>query len=168
MSNRPVLSAIHLHSCLGTYVGARTRPHLVVTRAGPAAPHPASHSPIPAWLCHPGGIFGIIPPPYTPEGHDDGIPDTGALLPLDKALQGMLEQLTCCCETEQLPCPRRWIRILAEGDKLPCRCPSTTTPPWTVYVVRLGGSCRRGAHSPWRAKAFAGQGKWPAGHSSAS
>ena len=25
--------------------------------------------------------------------------DTGALLPLDKALQGMLEQLSCCCET---------------------------------------------------------------------
>jgi hypothetical protein len=69
--------------------------------------------------------------------------DTGALLPLDKALQGMLEQLTCCCETERLP------RIQAL-DWIPAEISSPSSSPLRQRrhgrLCRApGGSRRRGA-----------------------
>lgn len=69
--------------------------------------------------------------------------DTGALLPLDKALQGMLEQLTCCCETEQLPLPQALDRILAEEISSPSSSPFDNAA-MDGYAVRLADR-RRGA-----------------------
>ncbi|MGS3151544.1 molybdopterin molybdotransferase MoeA [Aeromonas sanarellii] len=92
--------------------------------------------------------------------------DTGALLPLDKALQGMLEQLTCCCETEQLPLPQALDRILAEEISSPLSVPPFDNAAMDGYAVRLSdlAAC---TPLPVAGKAFAGQpyeGEWPAGH----
>ncbi len=92
--------------------------------------------------------------------------DTGALLPLDKALQGMLEQLTCCCETEQLPLPQALDRILAEEISSPLSVPPFDNAAMDGYAVRLAdlAAC---TPLPVAGKAFAGQpydGEWPAGH----
>ena len=92
--------------------------------------------------------------------------DTGALLPLDKALQGMLEQLTCCCETEQLPLPQALDRILAEEISSPLSVPPFDNAAMDGYAVRLA-DLAAGAPLPVAGKAFAGQpyeGEWPAGH----
>lgn len=92
--------------------------------------------------------------------------DTGALLPLDKALQGMLEQLTCCCETEQLPLPQALDRILAEEISSPLSVPPFDNAAMDGYAVRLA-DLAAGTPLPVAGKAFAGQpydGEWPAGH----
>ncbi|TFF75041.1 molybdopterin molybdotransferase [Aeromonas taiwanensis] len=92
--------------------------------------------------------------------------DTGALLPLDKALQGMLEQLTCCCETEQLPLPQALDRILAEEISSPLSVPPFDNAAMDGYAVRLT-DLAAGTPLPVAGKAFAGQpydGEWPAGH----
>ncbi|WP_324050491.1 molybdopterin molybdotransferase MoeA [Aeromonas caviae] len=92
--------------------------------------------------------------------------DTGALLPLDKALQGMLEQLTCCCETEQLPLPQALDRILAEEISSPLFVPPFDNAAMDGYAVRLA-DLAAGVPLPVAGKAFAGQpyeGEWPAGH----
>ncbi len=92
--------------------------------------------------------------------------DTGALLPLDKALQGMLEQLTCCCDTEQLPLPQALDRILAEEISSPLSVPPFDNAAMDGYAVRLA-DLAAGAPLPVAGKAFAGQpyeGEWPAGH----
>jgi molybdopterin biosynthesis enzyme len=77
--------------------------------------------------------------------------DTGALLPLDKALQGMLEQLTCCCETEQLPLPQALDRILAEEISSPLSVPPFDNAAMDGYAVRLAIS-PPAPRSPWRAR----------------
>ena len=82
--------------------------------------------------------------------------DTGALLPLDKALQGMLEQLTCCCETEQLPLPQALDRILAEEISSPLSVPPFDNAAMDGYAVRLA-DLAAGAPLPVAGKAFAGQ-----------
>ena len=92
--------------------------------------------------------------------------DTGALLPLDKALQGMLEQLSCCCDTEQLPLPQALDRILAEEISSPLSVPPFDNAAMDGYAVRLA-DLAAGAPLPVAGKAFAGQpyeGEWPAGH----
>lgn len=92
--------------------------------------------------------------------------DTGALLPLDKALQGMLEQLTCCCETERLPLPQALDRILAEEISSPLFVPPFDNAAMDGYAVRLA-DLAAGVPLPVAGKAFAGQpyeGEWPAGH----
>ncbi|MFQ2099865.1 molybdopterin molybdotransferase MoeA [Aeromonas sanarellii] len=92
--------------------------------------------------------------------------DTGALLPLDKALQGMLEQLSCCCETERLPLPQALDRILAEEISSPLSVPPFDNAAMDGYAVRLA-DLAVGAPLPVAGKAFAGQpyeGEWPAGH----
>ena len=92
--------------------------------------------------------------------------DTGALLPLDKALQGMLEQLTCCCETEQLPLPQALDRILAEEISSPLSVPPFDNAAMDGYAVRLA-DLAAGAPLPVAGKAFAGppyEGEWPVGH----
>ena len=92
--------------------------------------------------------------------------DTGALLPLDKALQGMLEQLSCCCETERLPLPQALDRILAEEISSPLSVPPFDNAAMDGYAVRLA-DLAAGAPLPVAGKAFAGQpyqGEWPAGH----
>ncbi|MCO4205336.1 molybdopterin molybdotransferase MoeA [Aeromonas taiwanensis] len=92
--------------------------------------------------------------------------DTGALLPLDKALQGMLEQLSCCCETEQLPLPQALDRILAEEISSPLSVPPFDNAAMDGYAVRLA-DLAAGTPLPVAGKAFAGQpydGEWPAGH----
>lgn len=92
--------------------------------------------------------------------------DTGALLPLDKALQGMLEQLTCCCETERLPLPQALDRILAEEISSPLFVPPFDNAAMDGYAVRLADLAAR-VPLPVAGKAFAGQpyeGEWPAGH----
>lgn len=92
--------------------------------------------------------------------------DTGALLPLDKALQGMLEQLSCRCETEQLPLPQALDRILAEEISSPLSVPPFDNAAMDGYAVRLA-DLAAGAPLPVAGKAFAGQpyeGEWPTGH----
>ncbi|MFQ2210158.1 molybdopterin molybdotransferase MoeA [Aeromonas caviae] len=92
--------------------------------------------------------------------------DTGALLPLDKALQGMLEQLTCCCETERLPLPQALDRILAEEISSPLFVPPFDNAAMDGHAVRLA-DLAAGVPLPVAGKAFAGQpyeGEWPAGH----
>ncbi len=92
--------------------------------------------------------------------------DIGALLPLDKALQGMLEQLSCCCETERLPLPQALDRILAEEISSPLSVPPFDNAAMDGYAVRLA-DLAAGVPLPVAGKAFAGQpyeGEWPAGH----
>lgn len=92
--------------------------------------------------------------------------DTVALLPLGDALQGMLDQLACCCDTEQLPLPEALDRILAQEIASPLSVPPFDNSAMDGYAVRLSDLA---AGSPLKVagKAFAGQpyqGAWPAGH----
>lgn len=91
---------------------------------------------------------------------------TGALLPLSDALQGMLDQLACCCDTEQLPLPRALDRILAEDIASPLSVPPFDNSAMDGYAVRLA-DLAAGTPLKVAGKAFAGQpyeGDWPAGH----
>lgn len=92
--------------------------------------------------------------------------DTGALLPLSDALQGMLDQLACCCDSEQLPLPEALDRILAEEIVSPLSVPPFDNSAMDGYAVRLA-DLAAGAPLAVAGKAFAGQpyqGDWPAGH----
>lgn len=92
--------------------------------------------------------------------------DTGTLLPLSDALQGMLDQLACCCDTEQLPLPQALDRILAEDIASPLSVPPFDNSAMDGYAVRLT-DLAAGAPLKVAGKAFAGQpyeGEWPAGH----
>ena len=66
----------------------------------------------------------------------------------------MLEQLTCCCETERLPLPQALDRILAEEISSPLR-PPFDNAAMDGYAVP-GGSAA-GVPLPVAGKAFAGQ-----------
>ncbi|MVG15084.1 molybdopterin molybdotransferase MoeA [Aeromonas jandaei] len=92
--------------------------------------------------------------------------DTSGLLPLSDALQGMLEQLACCCDSEQLPLPQALGRILASDIASPLAVPPFDNSAMDGYAVRLADLA---ACIPliMAGKAFAGQpyqGEWPAGH----
>ncbi|MCH7370626.1 molybdopterin molybdotransferase MoeA [Aeromonas sp. MR16] len=92
--------------------------------------------------------------------------DTVALLPLGDALQGMLDQLACCCDTEQLPLPQALDRILAQDITSPLSVPPFDNAAMDGYAVRLA-DLAAGAPLKVAGKAFAGQpyqGEWPAGH----
>ncbi len=92
--------------------------------------------------------------------------DTVALLPLGDALQGMLDQLACCCDTEQLPLPQALDRILAQDITSPLSVPPFDNAAMDGYAVRLA-DLAAGAPLAVAGKAFAGQpyqGEWPAGH----
>ena len=92
--------------------------------------------------------------------------DTSALLPLSDALQGMLEQLACCCDSEQLPLPQALGRILASDIASPLAVPPFDNSAMDGYAVRLA-DLAAGIQLIMAGKAFAGQpyqGEWPAGH----
>ncbi|MFQ1786606.1 molybdopterin molybdotransferase MoeA [Aeromonas veronii] len=92
--------------------------------------------------------------------------DTSGLLPLSDALQGMLEQLACCCDSEQQPLPEALGRVLASDIASPLAVPPFDNSAMDGYAVRLSDLASR---TPliMAGKAFAGQpyqGEWPAGH----
>ncbi|MFQ2084145.1 molybdopterin molybdotransferase MoeA [Aeromonas veronii] len=92
--------------------------------------------------------------------------NTSGLLPLSYALQGMLEQLACCCDSEQLPLPKALGRVLASDIASPLAVPPFDNSAMDGYAVRLADLAR---DTPliMAGKAFAGQpyqGEWPAGH----
>ncbi|MEE1953384.1 molybdopterin molybdotransferase MoeA [Aeromonas sp. 75A] len=92
--------------------------------------------------------------------------DTSGLLPLSDALQGMLEQLACCCDSEQLPLPEALGRVLACDIASPLAVPPFDNSSMDGYAVRLG-DLASGTPLIMAGKAFAGQpyqGEWPAGH----
>lgn len=92
--------------------------------------------------------------------------DTSGLLPLSDALQGMLEQLACCCDSEQLPLPEALGRVLASDIASPLAVPPFDNSAMDGYAVRLG-DLASGTPLIMAGKAFAGQpyqGEWPAGH----
>lgn len=92
--------------------------------------------------------------------------DTSGLLPLSDALQGMLEQLACCCDSEQLPLPQALGRILASNIASPLAVPPFDNSAMDGYAVRLA-DLAAGIPLIMAGKAFAGQpyqGEWPAGH----
>lgn len=92
--------------------------------------------------------------------------DTSGLLPLSDALQGMLEQLTCCCDSEQLPLPEALGRVLASDIASPLAVPPFDNSAMDGYAVRLE-DLASGTPLIMAGKAFAGQpyhGEWPAGH----
>nr|WP_201929382.1 molybdopterin molybdotransferase MoeA [Aeromonas jandaei] len=92
--------------------------------------------------------------------------DTSGLLPLSDALQGMLEQLACCCDSEQLPLPQALGRILASDIASPLAVPPFDNSAMDGYAVRLA-DLSAGIPLIMAGKAFAGQpyqGEWPAGH----
>ncbi|NJI22372.1 molybdopterin molybdotransferase MoeA [Aeromonas veronii] len=92
--------------------------------------------------------------------------DTSGLLPLSDALQGMLEQLTCCCDSEQLPLPEALGRVLASDIASPLAVPPFDNSAMDGYAVRLA-DLASGTPLIMAGKAFAGQhyhGEWPAGH----
>ncbi|MGH1410922.1 MAG: molybdopterin molybdotransferase MoeA [Aeromonas sp.] len=92
--------------------------------------------------------------------------DTSGLLPLSDALQGMLEQLACCCDSEQLPLPEALGRILANNIASPLAVPPFDNSAMDGYAVRLA-DLATGTPLIMAGKAFAGQpyqGEWPAGH----
>ncbi|MBL0625610.1 molybdopterin molybdotransferase MoeA [Aeromonas jandaei] len=92
--------------------------------------------------------------------------DTSGLLPLSDALQGMLEQLACCCDSEQLPLPQALGRILASDIASPLAVPPFDNSAMDGYAVRLA-DLAAGIPLIMAGKAFAGQpyqGEWPAGH----
>lgn len=92
--------------------------------------------------------------------------DTSGLLPLSDALQGMLEQLACCCDSEQLPLPEALGRVLACDIASPLAVPPFDNSAMDGYAVRLG-DLASGTPLIMAGKAFAGQpyqGEWPAGH----
>ena len=92
--------------------------------------------------------------------------DTSGLLPLSDALQGMLEQLTSCCYSEQLPLPEALGRVLASDIASPLAVPPFDNSAMDGYAVRLS-DLTAGTPLIMAGKAFAGlpyQGEWPAGH----
>ncbi|WP_321149802.1 molybdopterin molybdotransferase MoeA [Aeromonas jandaei] len=92
--------------------------------------------------------------------------DTSGLLPLSDALQGMLEQLACCCDSEQLPLPQALGRILASDIASPLAVPPFDNSAMDGYAVRLA-DLAAGIPLIMAGKAFAGQpyqGEWPASH----
>lgn len=92
--------------------------------------------------------------------------DTSGLLPLSDALQGMLEQLACCCDSEQLPLPEALGRVLASDIASPLAVPPFDNSAMDGYAVRLA-DLASGTPLIMAGKAFAGQpyqGEWPAGH----
>ncbi|MGN5050082.1 molybdopterin molybdotransferase MoeA [Aeromonas veronii] len=92
--------------------------------------------------------------------------DTSGLLPLSDALQGMLEQLACCCDSEQLPLPEAFGRVLASDIASPLAVPPFDNSAMDGYAVRLS-DLTAGTPLIMAGKAFAGQpyqGEWPAGH----
>ena len=92
--------------------------------------------------------------------------DTSGLLPLSDALQGMLEQLACCCDTEQLALPDALGRVLACDIASPLAVPPFDNSAMDGYAVRLA-DLASGTQLIMAGKAFAGQpyqGEWPAGH----
>ncbi|MGN5114750.1 molybdopterin molybdotransferase MoeA [Aeromonas jandaei] len=92
--------------------------------------------------------------------------DTSGLLPLSDALQGMLEQLACCCDSEQLPLPQALGRLLASDIASPLAVPPFDNSAMDGYAVRLA-DLAAGIPLIMAGKAFAGQpyqGEWPAGH----
>lgn len=92
--------------------------------------------------------------------------DTSGLLPLSDALQGMLEQLACCCDSEQLPLPEALGRVLACDIASPLAVPPFDNSAMDGYAVRLS-DLTAGTPLIMAGKAFAGQpyqGEWPAGH----
>lgn len=92
--------------------------------------------------------------------------DTSGLLPLSDALQGMLEQLACCCDSEQLPLPEALGRVLASDIASPLAVPPFDNSAMDGYAVRLT-DLTAGTPLIMAGKAFAGQpyqGEWPAGH----
>ncbi|MGR1252595.1 molybdopterin molybdotransferase MoeA [Aeromonas veronii] len=92
--------------------------------------------------------------------------DTSGLLPLSDALQGMLEQLACCCDSEQLPLPEALGRVLASDIASPLAVPPFDNSAMDGYAVRFS-DLTAGTPLIMAGKAFAGQpyqGEWPAGH----
>lgn len=92
--------------------------------------------------------------------------DTSGLLPLSDALQGMLEQLACCCDSEPLPLPQALGRVLANNIASPLAVPPFDNAAMDGYAVRLA-DLAAGTPLIMAGKAFAGQpyqGEWPAGH----
>ncbi|MFQ2001089.1 molybdopterin molybdotransferase MoeA [Aeromonas veronii] len=92
--------------------------------------------------------------------------DTSGLLPLSDALQGMLEQLACCCDSEPLPLPEALGRVLASDIASPLAVPPFDNSAMDGYAVRLA-DLTSGTPLIMAGKAFAGQpyqGEWPAGH----
>ncbi|HHQ4894970.1 TPA: molybdopterin molybdotransferase MoeA [Aeromonas veronii] len=92
--------------------------------------------------------------------------DTSGLLPLSDALQGMLEQLACCCDSEQLPLPDALGRVLACDIASPLAVPPFDNSAMDGYAVRLS-DLTAGTPLIMAGKAFAGQpyqGEWPTGH----
>ncbi|MFM5293188.1 molybdopterin molybdotransferase MoeA [Aeromonas veronii] len=92
--------------------------------------------------------------------------DTSGLLPLSDALQGMLEQLACCCDSKQLPLPEALGRVLASDIASPLAVPPFDNSAMDGYAVRLS-DLTAGTPLIMAGKAFAGQpyqGEWPAGH----
>ena len=92
--------------------------------------------------------------------------DTSGLLPLSNALQGMLEQLACCCDSEPLPLPEALGRVLASDIASPLAVPPFDNSAMDGYAVRLA-DLTAGTPLIMAGKAFAGQpyqGEWPAGH----
>ncbi|EKB16800.1 molybdopterin molybdotransferase MoeA [Aeromonas veronii] len=92
--------------------------------------------------------------------------DTSGLLPLSDALQGMLEQLACCCDSEQQPLPEALGRVLASDIASPLAVPPFDNSAMDGYAVRLV-DLTSGTPLIMAGKAFAGQpyqGEWPAGH----
>ncbi|EKP0299009.1 molybdopterin molybdenumtransferase MoeA [Aeromonas veronii] len=91
--------------------------------------------------------------------------DTSGLLPLSDALQGMLEQLACCCDSEQQPLPEALGRVLASDIASPLAVPPFDNSAMDGYAVRLA-DLASGTPLIMAGKAFAGQpyqGEWPAG-----
>ncbi|MGL5707228.1 MAG: molybdopterin molybdotransferase MoeA [Aeromonas sp.] len=92
--------------------------------------------------------------------------DTSGLLPLSDALHGMLEQLACCCDSEQLPLPEALGRVLASDIASPLAVPPFDNSAMDGYAVHLA-DLASGTPLIMAGKAFAGQpyqGDWPAGH----
>ncbi|WP_279502834.1 molybdopterin molybdotransferase MoeA [Aeromonas veronii] len=92
--------------------------------------------------------------------------DTSGLLPLSDALQGMLEQLACSCDSEQLPLPEALGQVLASDIASPLAVPPFDNSAMDGYAVRLA-DLTAGTPLIMAGKAFAGQpyqGEWPAGH----
>lgn len=92
--------------------------------------------------------------------------DTSGLLPLSDALQGMLDQLACCCDTEQVPLPHALGRVIAGDIASPLSVPPFDNAAMDGYAVRLA-DLAAGTPLTMAGKAFAGQpyqGEWPAGH----
>ncbi|MFM5256841.1 molybdopterin molybdotransferase MoeA [Aeromonas veronii] len=92
--------------------------------------------------------------------------DTSGLLPLSDTLQGMLEQLACCCDSEQQPLPEALGRVLASDIASPLAVPPFDNSAMDGYAVRLS-DLTAGTPLIMVGKAFAGQpyqGEWPTGH----